>query len=494
MSHTNISDNGHIKKFFTDETYDLLALTVSSLGILGSSTNLLALVLYYKFQQLRTPTNLLLVNICLSDFLFSVFGASFTFMACVRRQWIWDDTTCEFDGFTKLLFGLVSVFTVTVLASERYIHVVNENVIDFSWSWRAITCIWIYSLVWASAPLIGWNRYTIEVHGLGCSLNLIPSTPYENSFVLVFFFVCVIIPLDIVLYCYGTILYEIQKLRRGLHLQNSQVSKIRDYEIKMATMFCLMILAFLFCWMPHLLSWLLATFGYGSLITPTNSIILSFFARSNIFSNPVIYIFMTKKFRQGAQILFLRCFGFQGTLDGKPINRCVFTSYFLSRVRIGSDTCVPPRKQEESIYNAKSRLHTVAKSNDPLQHRRHRREEREDLISRGRLIIGGDLNAIADYDLDRRATGVCRNELRMRRKSEKFSECLFQHNLYDVWRVQHPEERDFTFFSGVHSTYTRIDYFLMPGTILQGCVSTRLGHIEWSDHAPVIIELRDNLT
>lgn len=43
--------------------------------------------------------------------------------------------------------------TLTVLAYERYIRVVHAKVIDFSWSWRAITYIWLYSLAWTGAPL-----------------------------------------------------------------------------------------------------------------------------------------------------------------------------------------------------------------------------------------------------------------------------------------------------------------------------------------------------
>lgn len=90
---------------FSAGTYELLALLIATIGVLGLCNNLLVLVLYYKFKRLRTPTNLFLVNISLSDLLVSVFGVSLTFMSCLRSRWVWDAAGCVWDGFSNSLFG-----------------------------------------------------------------------------------------------------------------------------------------------------------------------------------------------------------------------------------------------------------------------------------------------------------------------------------------------------------------------------------------------------
>uniref|UniRef100_U3J5C9 Opsin-3 n=1 Tax=Anas platyrhynchos platyrhynchos TaxID=8840 RepID=U3J5C9_ANAPP len=291
---------------FSAGTYELLALLIATIGVLGLCNNLLVLVLYYKFKRLRTPTNLFLVNISLSDLLVSVFGVSLTFMSCLRSRWVWDAAGCVWDGFSNSLFGIVSIMTLTVLAYERYIRVVHAKVIDFSWSWRAITYIWLYSLAWTGAPLLGWNRYTLEIHGLGCSVDWKSKDPNDTSFVLFFF----------------SWLSGCTCCDHGLFVedfQTVQVIRLLKYEKKVAKMCFLMISTFLICWMPYAVVSLLVTYGYGNLVTPTVAIIPSFFAKSSTAYNPVIYIFMSRKFRQCLlQLLCFRLMRFQRTAKETP--------------------------------------------------------------------------------------------------------------------------------------------------------------------------------
>ncbi|XP_063092873.1 opsin-3 isoform X2 [Cavia porcellus] len=89
---------------FSPGAYERLALLLGSLGLLGVGNNLLVLVLYYKFQRLRSPTHLFLANISLSDLLGSLFGVTFTFVSCLKNGWVWDAVGCVWDGFSRSLF------------------------------------------------------------------------------------------------------------------------------------------------------------------------------------------------------------------------------------------------------------------------------------------------------------------------------------------------------------------------------------------------------
>lgn len=65
--------------------------------------------------------------------------------------------------------------------------------------------------------------------------------------------------------------------------------------------------------------------------------------------------------------------------------------------------------------------------------------------------------------------------------------------LFDVWRCQHSSEKDFTIFSNVHHTYSRIDLLLVDTFILQK-VKADIHYIMWSDHAPIYISVGVNHT
>ncbi len=90
---------------FAVGTYKLLAFTIGSIGVFGFCNNVVVIILYCKFKRLRTPTNLLLVNISLSDLLVSLIGINFTFASCVKGGWTWSQATCVWDGFSNSLFG-----------------------------------------------------------------------------------------------------------------------------------------------------------------------------------------------------------------------------------------------------------------------------------------------------------------------------------------------------------------------------------------------------
>ncbi|XP_039739139.1 opsin-3 isoform X1 [Pteropus medius] len=291
---------------FNPSTYERLALLLGSIGLLGVANNLLVLVFYYKFQQVRTPFYLFLVNISFSDLLVSFFGVTFTFVSCLRNGWVWDTVGCVWDGFSSSLFGTVSMTTLTVLAYERYIRVVQARAIDFSWAWRTITYIWLYSLGWSGAPLLGWNRYILDVHGLGCAVDWKSKDANDSSFVLFLFLGCLVVPVVVIAHCYGHILYSVQMLRCVEDLQTIQVIKILRYEKKMAKMCFVMIFTFLISWMPYIVICFLVVNGYGHLVTPTVSIVSYLFAKSSTVYNPVIYIFMIRKFRRF--VLQLLCF------------------------------------------------------------------------------------------------------------------------------------------------------------------------------------------
>lgn len=97
------------------------------------------------------------------------------------------------------------------------------------------------------------------------------------------------------------------------------------------------------------------------------------------------------------------------------------------------------------------------------------------------LIIGGDLNCWLDPHLDRSST----NPTALSTSARVVRTFMSDYAVSDPWRLFNPSSKVFSFFSPVHHTFTRIDYFLVDDRLLHSISSCSYNPIVISDHAPV---------
>ncbi len=96
------------------------------------------------------------------------------------------------------------------------------------------------------------------------------------------------------------------------------------------------------------------------------------------------------------------------------------------------------------------------------------------------LIIGGDFNCVLDTSLDRSSSKVIQPSkaaMNIKNLCDKFG-------LLDPWRFIFPSSRTFSFFSPVHHSYSRIDFFLVDKSLIPLVSSSMYHSIVISDHAP----------
>lgn len=103
-------------------------------------------------------------------------------------------------------------------------------------------------------------------------------------------------------------------------------------------------------------------------------------------------------------------------------------------------------------------------------------------ISNGPIIIGGDYNTVINPSFDRsKHTG------KSWQSSKTIKQFMSDFGLGDGWRLQHPLAREYTFYSNVHQTYSRIDFFLTSNSIIPNILETKIHPIIISDHSPVTL-------
>ena len=105
--------------------------------------------------------------------------------------------------------------------------------------------------------------------------------------------------------------------------------------------------------------------------------------------------------------------------------------------------------------------------------------------SKGMLVIGGDFNAVQDGKKDR-------NPIEKGPQSPKthtLNNFISELGLVDPWRTKNPKGKDFSFFSNVHNSYSRIDFFCLPQQYMYKVIECQIEPITLSDHAPIILKI-----
>ncbi|CAL8280918.1 unnamed protein product [Lota lota] len=290
---TTLSPTGHL----------VVAVCLGFIGTLGLLNNLLVLVLFCRYKMLRSPINMLLMNISISDLLVCLLGTPFSFAASTQGRWLIGVNGCVWYGFANSLFGIVSLISLAVLSYERYRTMMGPTEADAS-NYRkvslGISLSWAYSLLWTLPPLFGWSRYGPEGPGTTCSVDWTAKTTNNISYIMCLFMACLVLPFVVIVYCYGQLFRAIKQVS-GIHTTMS-----RKRELRVLLMVVIMVVCYLLCWLPYGVMALLSTFGSPGLVTPEASIIPSLLAKTSTFINPIIYIFMNKQFYRCFQAL-LRC-------------------------------------------------------------------------------------------------------------------------------------------------------------------------------------------
>ncbi|KAM4599719.1 visual pigment-like receptor peropsin [Fundulus diaphanus] len=280
------------------------------LGWLSWFGNSLVIFVLYRQRALLQPTDFFTLNLAISDASISVFGYSRGILEIfnILRDdgylitWIW---TCQVDGFLTLLFGLVSINTLTVISVTRYIkgchpqkaHCISTNTIAIS-----LILIWTGALFWSIAPLLGWGSYTDRGYGT-CEVDWSKanySTIYKSYIISILIF-CFFIPVMIMFFSYVSIIKTV-KSTNTMSADGFLSARQRKMERDVTRISIVICTAFIMAWSPYAVVSMWSAWGFH--VPSTTSIVTRLFSKSASFYNPFIYFGMSSRFRKEVSLLF----------------------------------------------------------------------------------------------------------------------------------------------------------------------------------------------
>lgn len=87
-------------------------------GLLG---NLLVVIVVTANQQMRSTTNLLIINLALADLLFIVLCVPFTAVDYMLPYWPFGDVWCKMVQYLIVVTVYASVYTLVLMSLDRFV-------------------------------------------------------------------------------------------------------------------------------------------------------------------------------------------------------------------------------------------------------------------------------------------------------------------------------------------------------------------------------------
>lgn len=136
------------------------------IGITGLLGNALVVLVVLSNQNMRSTTNLLIINLALADLLFVVFCVPFTGSDYVLAEWPYGDVWCRIVQYLIVVTAHASIYTLVLMSLDRYlavVHPIASMVIRTeTYTMRAIFVLWFLILTTAIPVLY--------IHGENVSL------------------------------------------------------------------------------------------------------------------------------------------------------------------------------------------------------------------------------------------------------------------------------------------------------------------------------------
>nr|AAP58347.1 RH1 opsin [Oncorhynchus nerka] len=278
--------------------YSLMAAYMFFLILTGFPINFLTLYVTIEHKKLRTALNYILLNLAVADLFMVIGGFTTTMYTSMHGYFVFGRTGCNIEGFCATHGGEIALWSLVVLAIERWL-VVCKPISNFRFSEThaiiGVAFTWVMAAACSVPPLLGWSRYIPEGMQCSCGIDYYTRAPDINneSFVIHMFVVHFMIPLFIISFCYGNLLCAVKAAAAAQ--QESETTQRAEREV--TRMVIMMVVSFLVCWVPYAsVAWYIFC-NQGTEFGPVFMTIPAFFAKSSSLYNPLIYVLMNKQFR-----------------------------------------------------------------------------------------------------------------------------------------------------------------------------------------------------
>jgi len=302
--------------------YGMLGFVIFVIGILAFCGNAMAIYIFATSKKLRTPANLLVINLAISDFIIICFMSPPMVVSCYYRTWVFGRFGCEVYAFVGSICGCASINTMVFITEDRYnviVKGISAKPLTNGGAMLRILIIWAVGLAWTLPPFFGWNRYVPEGNLTACGTDYLAEDFLSQSYLWAFGFGSWLLPLLYIVRCYSQIVGKVfahekamkeQAKKMGVKsLRNEETQKTSN-EMRLAKVALMNVSLWFIAWTPYLII-NIAGMVAKDMINPLFTIWGALFAKANAIYNPIIYAISHPRYKAALEEKFpsLSCKG-----------------------------------------------------------------------------------------------------------------------------------------------------------------------------------------
>jgi len=291
----------------------LLGVIYIFMGFMSFTGNGVVIYLYFKVKKLRTPANLLIINLAIMDFLMllSQFPA-FAYNCFMGGIWMFSAFACDLYCIFGAITGMGSLWSHVFITYDRYnviVHGMNGKPLTMGKAIAMVIFTWIYAVGVSTPPLYGWGRYILEGILDSCSFDYLTRDFNNLSFGTFLFVFCYCFPLSCIIYAYFFIVKAVVAHESAMRAQAKKmnVANLRSgtegesAEMRVAKTAICNVTVWLICWTPYCAIVVQGMWFDQDKITPIATMIPALLAKTCACYNPMVYALSHPRFRAAMQ-------------------------------------------------------------------------------------------------------------------------------------------------------------------------------------------------
>ncbi|XP_051815600.1 melanopsin-A [Acanthochromis polyacanthus] len=357
-----------------DHAHYTIGSVILAIGVTGMVGNFLVIYAFSRSRSLRTPANMFIINLAITDLLMCITQSPIFFTTSMHKRWIFGEKGCELYAFCGALFGICSMITLTVIAVDRYFVITRPlasiGVLSRKRALLILMAAWAYSLGWSLPPFFGWSAYVPEGLLTSCTWDYMTFTPSVRAYTMLLFIFVFFLPLFIIIYCYVFIFRAIRNTNQAVgKINGSTRDSVKSFhrlqnEWKMAKIALIVILLYVISWSPYSTVALTAFAGYADMLTPYMNSVPAVIAKASAIHNPIIYAITHPKYRI-ALAKYIPCMGVLLCVHPRDL-RSASSSFMSTRRSTVTSQTSDISSQFRRQSTGKSRLSSASDSESGL--------------------------------------------------------------------------------------------------------------------------------